>query len=539
MIVVVDDDAECRAAVTGILKSEGLNVRAADSGDVALAVIALNSPELILLDIGMPGLDGFEVCRRIKANEKTRDIPVVFLSEASDTEERVTGLRLGASDFISKPFEREVLLARVRTHLELGRLRRDIGKQVAERTAELRTAKEVLEFELAERARTEAILRKREADFCELADRAPMGVWVMGADQRLLFHNKRGLKLGGRTKHQLMGDGWTKIVHPDDLSRVQRNYAMAVKERRSFRIECRVRGPKGSIRWVLNTGIPRFVGRKFAGHIGTTVDITNLKRSQERMIMSEKLESLEYLTAGIAHDFNNLVTSIFVASDLALADLPTDSPARVNIERITAVANRASEIVSLLMAYAGEYGGQIAQIDLSRVAGEMVELLRGTASPRIVLHANLASGLPKVHANVTQVRQVILNLIMNAFEALGSTEGVVQVTTDRTRIGRTNPERGTPVGEYCRIVVADTGCGMSSSVQAKIFDPFYSTKFIGRGLGLAVVHGIIRSLGGVINITTAPGKGSTFEVLLPCGGYSGIGATRLLSAAAGGEFASP
>jgi two-component system, cell cycle sensor histidine kinase and response regulator CckA len=255
--------------------------------------------------------------------------------------------------------------------------------------------------------------------------------------------------------------------------------------------------------------------------------------------MSEKLESLEYLTAGIAHDFNNLVTSIFVASDLALADLPTDSPARVNIERITAVANRASEIVSLLMAYAGEYGGQIAQIDLSRVAGEMVELLRGTASPRIVLHANLASGLPKVHANVTQVRQVILNLIMNAFEALGSTEGVVQVTTDRTRIGRTNPERGTPVGEYCRIVVADTGCGMSSSVQAKIFDPFYSTKFIGRGLGLAVVHGIIRSLGGVINITTAPGKGSTFEVLLPCGGYSGIGATRLLSAAAGGEFASP
>ena len=531
MIVVVDDDPECLSTVTGILKSEGFGVSAAANGPRGLAVIADKQPELVLLDTRMPGLDGLEVCRRIKENEKTREIPVVFL--AAEPEDRAEVLRTGAADFVSKPFQREELLTRVRTQLELARLRRDLDKCVGERTSELRAANAVLQAELTQRLQNEALLREREEWFRELADRAPIGVWAMGPDQRLLLHNKRGLRIGGRSRHQLSGDEWTRIVHPDDLSQVRRRYAMAVEERRGFRIACRVLGANGGVRWVLNTGVPRFEGRTFVGHIGTTIDITNLKRSQERIMMSEKLESLECLAAGIAHDFNNLLGTIFTASELALADIPVDSPARLNIERISTVADRASEIVSMLMTYARSYAARPDRLDLSLVVAEIVELLRGRAVPKIALNVNLAQGLPEIHANVTQVRQIVLNLVMNAFESLESSPGNVLVATDWLFVSETNSPQAR-AGAYCRLMVADNGCGMSPGVCAKIFDPFYSTKFIGRGLGLSVVHGIVRSLGGIINIYTAPGKGSTFEVLLPCAAQPAPGSDPLQKAAVQG-----
>ena len=529
MIVVVDDDAECLSTVTGILKSEGFRVSAAANGPGALAAIADKQPELVLLDARMPGPNGLELCQRIKENEKTREIPVILL--APEIEERAEGLRIGAADFVSKPLQREELLARVRTQMELTRLRRKLEDCIGERTTELLAANTALQAELAKRLQNEARLREREHWFCELADRAPIGVWAMGPDQRLLLHNKRGLRIGGRSRHQLTGDEWTRIVHPDDLGQVRRRYSMAVEERRGFRIACRVLGANGGVRWVLNTGVPRFEGRTFVGHIGTTIDITNLKRSQERSMMSEKLESLECLAAGIAHDFNNLLGTIFTASELALADLPVDSPARSNIERISAVADRASEIVSMLLTYARSYGARPDRLDLSLVVAEIVELLRGRAVPKIVLNVNLAQGLPEIHANVTQVRQIVVNLITNAFEALDSAPGNVLVETDWLYVSDGNSEQQARPGAYCRLLVADTGCGMTPAVCAKIFDPFYSTKFIGRGLGLSVVHGIVRSLGGIINIYTAPGKGSTFEVLLPCAARPVAGSNPLQSTA--------
>src|SRR5262245_18878801 len=279
MILVVDDDPECLAIITRVLTAEGFSVRPADSGALALAAVSVISPELILLDVRMPGLNGFEVCRQLKLREHTRSIPVVFLSVAGEVEERVEGLKLGAVDFISKPFQREELLARVRTHLELSRLRKDMDTRVAERTAELRAVNSTLAAELAEKARNEELLREREQGLQDLAERAPVGVWVMGPDRQLLFHNKRGLALAAHTRQRLAGDAWTTIVHPDDLDAVQRKYTAAVDEQRAFRIECRVRGANGGVRWVLNTGIPRFTDGVFAGHIGTSIDITNLKRS--------------------------------------------------------------------------------------------------------------------------------------------------------------------------------------------------------------------------------------------------------------------
>ena len=521
-IVVADNDADSLANVTAALKAEGMSVQGAERGDLALASIAAYRPDLVLLSARLPVLDGFEICRRMKMSEKTRDIPVVFLGTA-EGQVCAEGFKAGAADFVSKPVQRPELVVRVRTHLELGRLRKELERRAAKHAAELLGADGMLKVDLSARERQGEDQRDPEAVLCAVAKDVPVGIWVLDSDQRLLFHNKWcGDSTGGEPR-QAGFQEWIEPVHPDDVSGVQRKYAMAVEEHRGFHIECRARGANGTVRWVLHTGIPRFAGEVFLGHIGTTVDITNLKRSQERLIATEKLQSLGHLTAGIAHDFNNLVGSILAACDMAMTDLPPDSPVRASIERIDAAAGRASEIVDLLMSYAGWHGGRIDRIDLSQVVAEMVVLLKHTAPPKAELSVNLDYSLPEIHANVTQVRQVILNLIMNAFESLGS-EGVVKVTTDHVCFKRRQSALDLADGKYCRLVISDTGCGMTPEVRARAFDPFYSTKFIGRGLGLAVVQGIIRSLEGAINIKSAPGKGSTVEVFLPCAAPERAGA---------------
>jgi len=274
----------------------------------------------------------------------------------------------------------------------------------------------------------------------------------------------------------------------------------------------------GQYRWVLNTGIPRFVDRVYVGHIGTVVDTTDLKLSHEKMLASQKLESLGALAAGIAHDFNNILGAIFAESDVALLETTSDSPGRQNIERIKTAAVRASEIVKLLIAYAGDTDVAMEDVDLSLIVEEMLEILRGSISGRAALRASLVKGL-YVRANVAQIQQVVLNLIKNATEALEGGDGLIALSTERVHIGQAPAAESLteiPEGDYARLEVSDTGSGMTQEVLARALDPFYTTKFLGRGLGLAVVQGILRSHRGHIQILSEHGRGSTFQVLLPC-----------------------
>jgi PAS domain S-box-containing protein len=517
-ILVVDDDSDSLRLLTDILTAEGYCVRPADSGELALASVRAAPPELIMLDIRMPGMDGFEVCRRLQADEGSRGIPIIFLSAVGQLEDRVLGLSLGAADFISKPYQRPELLARVRTHMELGRLRAHLEQQVAARTAELRLANRQLCLELEERRRAEQELRESEARFRSLADRAPVGIWITAVDDLVTFYNRRSLAFLGRKTADVVAPRWSDFVHPDDLETIASKYHSAVNSRQNFRIECRVRRANGKYRWILNTGIPRFIGGVYSGYIGTSIDITDLKRSQEEMFIHQKLESLGVLAGGVAHDFNNLLGSILAESDLALSDLPEDTAGRENIEHIARIANRASEIVNLLMTYAGDRDLTSEEVDLSKITSEVLFLMRPPLNNTAIVDINLAKDLPAVQANQAQIRQVVMNLMTNAAEALKDREGKITVSTGLVHISKAAAaKRGLdlPGGEYCYLEVSDTGCGMSAQAQTKAFDPFYTTKFVGRGLGLAVVQGILRSHGGAISVVSAPERGSTFEVLLP------------------------
>jgi len=269
----------------------------------------------------------------------------------------------------------------------------------------------------------------------------------------------------------------------------------------------------------INQRYPTFCGERYTGHIGITTDITELKQSQEQLQAAQKLESLGVLAGGIAHDFNNLLGGIHSVAELAEMDLAVGSAPWEEIQKIKMAAMRGSEIVRELMIYAGENQKDLHEaVDVSSLVEEMLQLLEVSISKQVALRTDFRGDLPTVWGNAPQIRQVVMNLVLNASEAIGDSKGVITVTAAQVSGGRDlAPNNATDLtpGDYVRIEVSDTGCGMTEEIEAKIFDPFFSTKFPGRGLGLAVVQGIVRDLGGAINIVSAPGQGTVFQVLLP------------------------
>src|SRR5262249_50006026 len=415
-ILVVDDEADSLSLLTGVLAAEGYHVRSADSGKLALVSVAAWLPKLILLDIRMPGLDGIEVCRRLKAADQSKCIPVIFITAANEVDVRVKGLAAGAVDYITKPFQREELLARVRTHLELGRLRDELERQVSDRTAELR--------------KTVDRLSESEQRFRNMADTAPVMIWVSGTDKLCTFFNKTWLSFTGRTLEEEQGNGWTKAMHPDDLDRCLRIYTSSFEARQEFQMEYRLRRTDGEFRWMLDNGAPRFApSGAFAGYIGSAIDITDLKRIQQEALAKQKLETLTSLTRGIAHDFNNMVGAILAQAELAESNLSEQLLPTTEVHQIKAVAIRASEIVRELIIYSGQEETKLEPVDLSELVREMAELLRASVSKRSVLYFDLRRGLAPVWGNAVQIRQLVMNLVINASQAIGERGGVIDVKT--------------------------------------------------------------------------------------------------------------
>ncbi len=251
---------------------------------------------------------------------------------------------------------------------------------------------------------------------------------------------------------------------------------------------------------------------------------------EAQMLHVQKLESLGVLAGGIAHDFNNLLMAILGNSDLVLMDIQPDSPIRESVTEIKRAALQAKELAGQMLAYSGKGRFVVKPIDVSQMVEEMSHILKMSISKKAVLKYDLGEALPAIEADASQIHQVIMNLITNASEALADESGTITITTrdlhvDQDDLQTPYPGENLTPGKYVMLQVADTGCGMDAETQAKIFDPFFSTKFTGRGLGMAAVLGIIRGHNGTIKITSDPGKGTTMQVLLPAGQVEAAPAT--------------
>jgi len=244
------------------------------------------------------------------------------------------------------------------------------------------------------------------------------------------------------------------------------------------------------------------------------------KSMELQLLQSQKLESLGVLAGGIAHDFNNILMAIMGNAELAKMRVRPESPAVENLNRIETSAARAADLAKQMLAYSGKGKFVVEQINLNRLLEEMLHLLEVSISKKAILRLNLHDHLPTVTADATQMRQIIMNLVINASEAIGEKSGVIAVTTgymdcDRSYLKDIWLDENLKDGLYVYLEIADTGCGMDKETIGKLFDPFFTTKFTGRGLGMSAVLGIIRGHHGAIKVYSEPGKGTSFKILLP------------------------
>ncbi len=410
------------------------------------------------------------------------------------------------------------------TNDEFGELSRTFDAMAIDLVTELRQ-------EVIERQRAEESLQESEYFFRESQRSAQVGsykadfvagVWASSEVLDAIF--------GIDARYNRSISGWLEIVHHEDRA-MMTHYLQneVISGKKPFHKEYRIqRINDGETRWVLGLGkIKLDDAGKALSLSGTIQDITERKTLEHeretletQMLQAQKLESLGVLAGGIAHDFNNILTAIIGNADLALMKINKESPVIDNLRRIEQCAARAADLAKQMLAYSGKGKFVVEDININTLIEEMLHMLEVSISKKAVIRLHLTPILPTVEADATQIRQVIMNLVINASEAIGEKSGIIAIKTgcldcDRSYLKDVWLDENITEGLYLYLEIADTGCGMDSHTVSKMFDPFFTTKFTGRGLGMAAVLGIVRGHKGAIKVYSEPGKGSSFKILLP------------------------
>ena len=357
-----------------------------------------------------------------------------------------------------------------------------------------------------------AALRESEARKTAAFDVALDCIVTMDHEGRILEFNPAAERTFGYTRGEALGRTVAELLVPPELrARHEAGLAryLATGEARVLgrRLEMPALCADGSeipVELAI-TAVPMEGPPIFTAHLR---DLTEQKRTQAALLESRKMESLGVLAGGIAHDFNNLLVGVLGNTSLALAALPEDSPARRFLERIERAGQRAADLVRQMLAFAGRARFVVRPLDLNGLTRETAELLEVTLPRQVALLLELAPELPPVEGDAAQLRQIVMNLVVNGAEAIGESSGSVSLRTGTAEAA---------ARRFVFLEVRDTGAGMDEATRARIFEPFFSTKFAGRGLGLAAVRGIVRGHGGELEVTSEPGRGSCFRVLLPAG----------------------
>jgi PAS domain S-box-containing protein len=376
------------------------------------------------------------------------------------------------------------------------------------------------------RARLYAEVRESEERYRRLVEFSPEPIVVHSSGQ-MVFINRAGVRLlGAATAEELIGRSILDFVHPDyHTVAVERLQQTEVGQQTNPLEEVFVRRD-GQLIDVEVVGIPT----SYLGNPATQVvirDVTERKRVEaerlafeRRLLETQKLESLGVLAGGIAHDFNNLLMGVLGNASLALLDLPPGSPVEYSIRQIEDAARRAAELTRQMLVYAGKEQFVIQAVDLSAIAEEMSRLAQVSFGKSVSLQRHLDRQLPKIQADAAQMRQLVMNLVTNASEAIGAATGTITLTTGVRQL--TNAYLATtylapdlPSGSYVYLEVADAGSGMDAATLARIFEPFFTTRFTGRGLGLSAVLGIVRGHRGALQVHSEPGRGTIFTIFLP------------------------
>ena len=482
-ILIVDDNEAGRYAVGRVLRQAGYDIVEAGTGGEALSRVTADRPDLVILDVRLPDINGVEVSGQIKAKPETASIPVLQMSaSAVDSGSRVAALESGADGYISSPVEPAVLVATVRALLRI-------------RVAEQALQQSVLEWQTTFDAIRDGVvlldaqgtIRRSNESLATLLQLDPPG-------------------LAGRRLDDLIPPAAEQAPLAEVLSGRQRASVERTLDERIFGITV---DPMTD------------AAQQLCGGVAIVTDLTERKHVERRLWHAQKMESIGLLAGGVAHDFNNLLMGILGNASLALELLRPQHKARRAMQDVVRASERAADLTRQLLAYAGKGRFVVEHVDVNELIRDLVPLIQTSVPRKATLILDLASDLPGIEADKAQIEQVVMNLIINAAESIQDEAGKVTVAT---RVRHIEPAEGAQFlaeqeigGNYLSLEVSDTGSGMDEETRQRIFDPFFSTKFLGRGLGLSAALGIVRGHKGAVRVTSTPGEGTTFEVLLPAG----------------------
>ena len=568
LALIVDDDPVQRAVACHALAACGLRIEEAEDGAAGLAAFERLQPNIVLLDVVMPVMDGFEVCTQLRRLASGAHTPVLMMTGLDDRSSIERAYEVGATDFISKPISSAMIGHRVRYMLRSAQLLKDLARS---------------EASLADASRLASSQRFLET----LINAVPNPVLVKDSEHRFVLVNAAFCRLMQRSREELIGKTNVEL-QPDELVQswhAEDERALAADETLFF--ERRSVGPHGENVWgiaskcaisapdgkrlivVLITDVTAlkeseralldsneklqeinrvmfeaqaqlaFTNEELEQHrhhleelvVSRTSDLAKANEAaelahragKERLLMeteakmqSRKLEAMGTLAAGIAHDFNNILGSIAGFAEMTADDLADGSSAKRNVEQILSASFRARDLIARMLAFARQSPVEPVAVDMVIQVREVLALLRASLPPSVELSFRSGMDAATVHADPTQIQQIVMNLCINAAHAMGD-HGTISIAIDPARkIKGARPEH---IDGIC-LTVADSGTGMTPAVLERMFDPFFTTKAPdkGSGLGLSVVYGVVTDLGGVIEVQSrveGSNTGTEFRVFLP------------------------
>lgn len=484
-ILIADDELHGRELLGALLEPHGYQLLFAEDGVKALAQARRHVPDLVLLDVMMPGKDGFEVCQELRSDSELAEVPIMLLTALEDRDSRLRGIESGADDFITKPYDRRELAARVRMVCRLNRFR----------------------LLVAEREKLAGVI-----------DHAPDGIVIVDETLTVRMANP-----SAREMFRISGDitleglSFNELLTGESASRCEN--------------ELRDLTPNGSEVVAVESDSMRSNGEEFPLEIlarrfawnGLNAlqlnlrDVSEKRRLEDNLLRAQRLQGLGSLAGGIAHDLNNILTPVLVGAG-ALKGLQT-SPDAVNlVENMEQAAHRGSGLVRQILTFARGSEGQSEYVTLKFILGEVCRLIEKALPTSITLRTELAANTPQVYGDPTQIHQLLMNLCVNARDAMpegGSLNIAIEsVSLDSSSIQDIPAGR---VGNWVRVSVSDTGTGMPPEVLKRLGEPFFTTKPEGRGtgLGFATVRTILERHQGFMKIESEPGVGSCFHLFLP------------------------
>ena len=469
-----------------VLQRAGFRVLIAKTPEEALALLAEHDVRVLVAEHNLAPVNGLEAYRRIKA--AGHDLRAVLVSDGLTEDLVVEAMRVGFVDFI------------VRDGDYATRLRESLDRV---------TALVSLESRLAEsRARLAGIINS-----------ALDAILLLDDQLRVSMFNPAAESMFGVSADEARGKPVSEFISGLDASRFDAEASNGSPKEMARPLEAAGRTAQGKqLELELSISQMDSESRHFFSVIAR--DVTERKELERLLLQKDKLESLGLLAGGIAHDFNNLLVGIMGNASLALETISTNNPARAMLRDVMVASETAANLTRQLLAYAGKGRFVTEAVDLSDLVQQINSLLQTSMPKNAQLRLSLAQHLPCVEVDTAQMQQILMNLVINAAEAIGETQGTILITTgvqhvDEDYIATVLAPTVLTPGEYVTIEVHDSGAGMNQETLEKIFDPFFTTKSTGRGLGLAAVLGIVRGHKGAVKVYSTPGQGTTFKLLFP------------------------